>query len=725
METLAEAMNRVRQHADLGAYCEDNLRRAPRGNSPFACPACGSGASGRQNSNTAFTITGEKWHCHACERGGDVFDLAGIIHGTEDRAEQCDLVAEWAGVDGWSGGDHDRNGDRARRATPGPGRGATGDGDAPGRYAEGRARHRAYILAAQANIGHPDAMAYLSSRGIDLETARAWGLGYDPDAGGAKNASGDWCRRGRIVIPWAGSEHYHIDRAIAPDVATAKYHKPRSEEVGPQPLWDPDAIKEPVFFVVEGALDALAVRSCGYPAVALGSTGDTDLVAAMRDAGGAGVAVLMLDNDGPGRKAQADLETALDAAGLLGLAISDEDAEELARRGKDPDELRMRHPDVLAAYLKAAHDAALELREAKGEEARRKRMERYHIVDPGEAVRTLYDLKEGRAPIPSGLAMLDKLTGGGLHAKSLHVIGAQSSEGKTTLTLQVADHVARSGHPVLFVTVEQRSSELIAKSLARIARARSGGTVTLTARAIGNPMERARWTAGEWQTLTDACNEYAEEVAPSVLFMDPDEPPTVRAIWEAARAMADARGEAPVVFVDYLQILAADAGHERDSEKQVTDRNVTLLRRMAGGLNTPVWVVASLNRASYTSPITTDSFKESGAIEYGSDVLMGLEPFDLETRWHNATDKKRPITAKALHDKTRRATRRWMDLKVMKNRFGSLPDTGLPFVYHADSDTFETLWRVNRAKRAEDPDADMGEPLGWDDGVDDGDGLVM
>jgi hypothetical protein len=275
--------------------------------------------------------------------------------------------------------------------------------------------------------------------------------------------------------------------------------------------------------------------------------------------------------------------------------------------------------------------------------------------------------------------------------------------------------------------VEQRASELMAKSLARMARQANGGKTMLTAREVTNPAARKSWGGEKWAALNAACERYNEAVTPFMHFMDPDEPPTVRRIWECAEAIAERYGEAPVIFLDYLQICAPEAGHERDSDKQVTDHNVTLLRRLAGRLNTPVWVVAALNRQSYNGPIGTDSFRESSAIEYGADVLMGLEPFDLPTRWHNESEKRRTWLANVMHDRTRRATKRWMDLQVLKNRFGGLPDDGLPFVYHADADTFETVWRVKREKRAED-DGDVlhgwdGAPLGG--GEDDGDALVM
>lgn len=35
--------------------------------------------------------------------------------------------------------------------------------------------------------------------------------------------------------------------------------------------------------------------------------------------------------------------------------------------------------------------------------------------------------------------------------------------------------------------------------------------------------------------------------------------------------------------------------------------------------------ISSLNRAGYKDVVSMESFKESGAVEYGSDVLIGLQ----------------------------------------------------------------------------------------------------
>ena len=82
-------------------------------------------------------------------------------------------------------------------------------------------------------------------------------------------------------------------------------------------------------------------------------------------------------------------------------------------------------------------------------------------------------------------------------------------------------------------------------------------------------------------------------------------------------------GRKPVIIIDYLQILAPYS--DRATEKQNTDKSVMELKRISRDFKTPVIGISSFNRASYKEAVTMEAFKESGAIEYSSDILIGLQ----------------------------------------------------------------------------------------------------
>ena len=101
-------MDRVRQHTTLKAFCDAHLEARPRdGRNHYVCPNCKSGnrrGDGRGTADFHIDDTDpDKLKCFSCGWRGDLFDLAGLLNHTEDKAEQCNAVAEWAGVAGWQG----------------------------------------------------------------------------------------------------------------------------------------------------------------------------------------------------------------------------------------------------------------------------------------------------------------------------------------------------------------------------------------------------------------------------------------------------------------------------------------------------------------------------------------------------------------------------------------------------------------------------------------------
>src|SRR5260221_13756145 len=70
--------------------------------------------------------------------------------------------------------------------------------------------------------------------------------------------------------------------------------------------------------------------------------------------------------------------------------------------------------------------------------------------------------------MPTGLSGLDELLGGGLQARRLAVLLGGPGTGKTALAAQVAEHIADSGRPVLFLTLEDAPDVMLARALARL-----------------------------------------------------------------------------------------------------------------------------------------------------------------------------------------------------------------------------------------------------------------
>ena len=715
----------VKARASLKDYAEQHLKRA-RSGGRYVCPVCGSGGSGEPGSDSAFSITadGNRWTCFgSCGgKGGDIFDLAGAVNGTDDRAEQLRIVADWAGVTlesdrGTSGG-----GFQAKQNARSKPESATGTRneqkatDTPKNdYTAGRERHRRYIAecAARLSDGYqaylndaPEDSAftavadYLETRGIGLDEACALGMGYDPhhktpwiDGSGNKKYGV------RIIIPWAGCDYYYSARTVSNDVSDAKYVKPKQAEVGKAPLYNPDAFDGDTIIAVEGEMDAIALGLCGFNAIGInGTSGVNNFATEAASRNYSGVVIDMLDADGDasdarngkGRRAGKELCSLLGEAGITVLDRAEYGVAENTRYGqlgevsegyKDAGEWYAADPQYLKDFMYWAVEKAREKAKAAKEAEYREAMRHLNVKDPARVARDVLELRDVYEPVPTGIASLDDALGGGVSLGETTFFGAVSSYGKTTLTVQIADHMAAAGRSVLFVTIEQSAKELVSKSLSRLVYTENAtGWNVATPSEITSLRARRAWGEGQNATLSKAVEDYNRMIAPRVKMLEGSKQPTVWDIRAIAKKMAEHDGQAPIVFIDYLQLLAP-LSERYDTDKRNADMNVSELRKMARDLKTHVWCISSLNRSSYSGVISLDSFKESGGIEYGADNLLGLQPRNMAANLESVADSKMKREADKLIRENKKKAERDCELVVLKQRNGALPDEPLPLTF--------------------------------------------
>lgn len=667
----------VKDAADLGQIVE-NLTQAPRqSDGLYYCPICHSGEG--PNHSGAFHIMPDdegKWYCHSCRRHGDVIDLAGYYYGTDDFKEKLARAAEWAGIS-----DDDTPAARPATAVPKVRRPKTASIDDA----------RAFRERCAGAIDNPKALAYLAGRGIDREAAHDFGLGWD-------------ARHSSIVIPYPGSDHYYTSRQVGRE-GSGKYYKPRGIA---QPLWNPEALDGERVIVVEGQFDALALTLAGYgpQTVALGGTAYGPLMNELRARGYAGTVIVALDGDDAGGEAQASLVAELREAGIAAAGL-----DVWGELGvKDAGEAWETDRDALAAELGRAvaegADEAARDRQSRQDAAFEATLKRQHLTDGIEALQDVILLKGAVEPLPTGIRPLDEgYLGGGMRA-GLYILGAISSMGKTTLLGQIADHAAASGRPVLFVTLEQSAQEMQQKTLSRLMATRPGPDGKTREIAAGNFFDPS-WREGRFcgrgtlDAMMDACEHYERTYSRRVRYAQADRDITVRDVETMAEHIRNGYGEPPLVVIDYLQLLRpyvdeddARAFHAV-SEKENTDRNVTALRRLARDMGTPVLAVSSLNRGSYSGVVNMEAFKESGAIEYGSDVLMGLQPYGMGETAHMTDAKSRREARDKINQTRRQLPVRDVELSVIKNRSGRTTgdDEGIHLRYHVLGNFFEEARR--------------------------------
>jgi replicative DNA helicase len=283
------------------------------------------------------------------------------------------------------------------------------------------------------------------------------------------------------------------------------------------------------------------------------------------------------------------------------------------------------------------------------------------------------DAKANTPAISTGFAKLDEKLDGGLY-EGLYIIGAISSLGKTTYILQIADQIAKQGRDVLFFSLEMSRYELMAKSISRLTFENCGGKEenAKTTRGILAGAKRKNYSEVEKELIKKSISDYAE-YSKNIYIHEGIGDIGVEKIRNEVEKHIIFTGNKPVVFIDYLQIIAP---HEpRATDKQNTDKAVLELKRLSRDIKIPLIAISSFNRENYTSPVNMQSFKESGAVEYSSDILIGLQFKGMDD--FKSTEGQRSINIKTLEAMKNEEPRN-VELKILKNRNGK---TGISLYY--------------------------------------------
>lgn len=274
----------------------------------------------------------------------------------------------------------------------------------------------------------------------------------------------------------------------------------------------------------------------------------------------------------------------------------------------------------------------------------------------------------------TGFKTLDKALGGGLFP-GLAFVGAVSSLGKTTFCLQLADNIAAQGVDVLVFSLEMSRGELISKSLSRLTlneseRRGQGQELAKTTREIMTGAFYKRYSPEGLQVIDKAYEDY-REYSDRLYFFEGVGDIGTDQIKETIERHIELTGNKPAVVVDYVQIIAPP--DMRASDKQNVDKNVLELKRISRDFDIPIIGISSFNRNSYTDEVNMTAFKESGALEYGADLLIGLQYSFMKTRI--VTKKHKDGTSyKAPESKDERAARIVRAVEQMNEQ----DETGLP-----------------------------------------------
>lgn len=261
--------------------------------------------------------------------------------------------------------------------------------------------------------------------------------------------------------------------------------------------------------------------------------------------------------------------------------------------------------------------------------------------------------KEGKpCGLMTGFHDFDKLTGG-FRPAQLVVIAARPAVGKTSLAMNIAEHIALDQRlPVGFASLEMSGKELVHRL------ACSRGRVDSARLNDGTSCERDK------QRLSSASGQIVR--APLHIFARGGV--TLAQLTAQARRWKQAHG-IRLLIVDYLGLLrSGEKGRSRYEETTLVSNG---LKCLAMELDLPVIALAQLNRDTEREgrvPRLSD-LRDSGAIEQDADIVALL---------HRSTDE-------AGNEDTA--------LVIGKNRSGATGRIGL--VFRRQFTRFETMTRCD------------------------------
>ena len=617
----------------------------------WICPACGNG-SGRDGDGIVLNKKAEgRYKCFRCGLSGDIFDLTGERFGLSGFNERLQKACEIYGIsiDNGAGASERKRRERTAGAVGGIADPRTGDDLSE------------YFSARCAAVGDTD---YFGGRGISADVCGRFGLGYDPafDDGGRLKRPFP-----AVIFPTSAQTFEARNISAAPGAKGFRYYKH-----GQAVMFNGGALareKEKPLFVVEGIIDALSVIEAGGEAIGLSSADNFRLLLSELDrVTPSKPLILCFDRDDAGAGFEEKLAEGLNKRGIPFLRAS----AELIGAYHDPNDRLMNDREGLTKALGevCARAALLPDPAEKGRDE-------YMRTSAGKTVPAFIEAIRANACKPklsTGFAEIDKALDGGLYT-GLYFIGAVSSLGKTTLTLQIADNLAKQGRDVLFFSLEQSRFDLMSKSVSResFLYCRKNGLADANAKSNLAIMDGRRWSGfseTENDVVKGAFRAY-EGFAQHIFIYEGIGNISVAEIREKIKLHISVTGNTrPVVFIDYVQILKAAEGDERSTDKQIVDHNVTALKQLSRDFDIPVIAVSSLNRENYKQRINMAAFKESGAIEYGSDVLIGLQ-------FAGTGDPGFDI------DQARAKDPKEIDFCILKNRNGRTTPEGIPMLFYS------------------------------------------
>ena len=254
-----------------------------------------------------------------------------------------------------------------------------------------------------------------------------------------------------------------------------------------------------------------------------------------------------------------------------------------------------------------------------------------------------------------------------IFAPGLYILGGLPSIGKTTFAWQFADNLSAAGEAVFYISYEMSIAQLRAKTLAhRVYEIDNDSRLSSAQIAIGgwnrtvdSIVANLKTSSRIFRTLQATGEHSADKL---IMLLD---------------KICITLDKPPVIFIDYLQRMPRPS--KMDLREGVS-ANARVLKDFQLRTNTTIIALSSFNRDNYSAPVSFESFKETGEIEYSADVMWGLQLYCVNRASGKIFEDRQAFS------NAKKQQPREMQLRCVKNREGNIYDCY--FHYFSAVDTF-------------------------------------
>ncbi|MDR3503136.1 MAG: replicative DNA helicase [Legionella sp.] len=229
------------------------------------------------------------------------------------------------------------------------------------------------------------------------------------------------------------------------------------------------------------------------------------------------------------------------------------------------------------------------------------------LVRTVEKIDALYHNGDALTGLATGLSDLDEMTSG-LQPSDLIIVAGRPSMGKTTLVMNMAEHVAiKSGKPVIVFSMEMPSDSLAMRMMSSLGRIDQ------------HKIRTGKLDDDDWPRVTSAVHMLSE----ASLFIDDTPALSPSEMRARSRRIAKEHGSVGLIVVDYLQLMKVPGFNAENRTAEISEISRSL-KSLAKELQTPVIALSQLNRSleqrADKRPVMSD-LRESGAIEQDADLI--------------------------------------------------------------------------------------------------------